>query len=339
MKKIIQNLIPIAVLLILGLLLTSCGDLEFGPPSLYYLCHADSTGLLHRTDLPVDASSFIGMERLKDGRALIISNKLHLWNPYTDAMTDITPTGFVSERGLSNVACSSDGQFIYYSAGGKIQRKSLLDNSVVTLVDSLNSIFFDPVISLDDRYLNFIKATKDAYNNLNYEGYPLFLNLISGEVMSLHQTGLVASTALIDSYQERFYYVLYSSLYTMDMDGSHRSLVFSNFGKARLSGDGNFLVNSFYYYDATNYVQYYRDNRTMGWRYFEASGPNGLARNANLLYYSKLKRLYALNLDSGTSSTILPSVIFGHEVLSVLGIAPAWDGKDLVCVVRLLDEE
>ncbi len=340
MKKSIFILIPLCLLL-----LSSCYVDEFGPPNLYYLCFADSTGTLQRTELPFTISSyephpFYDMERLKDGRALIISNKLHLWNPYTDSMTDITPSGFVSAAGRANVAISSDGAHIYYSTGAKIIRRNLNSNVEETLVDSLEASFFAPVLSQDEHYLTFIKSTKNTNNTLLYEGYPLYLNLISGEVTSLPQTGILVTHAFVDSFRERIYYTVSGHLYTMELDGSHRALVFSNFGNAMLSGDGNFLVNSLYdYYESNVYTQLYRDNRNLGWKFFEAYGQNALARNINLLYYGKLKRLYAMNLDTAEVRPVLPSVVFAHEVLNFMGIAPAWDGKDLVCVVVLRGKE
>lgn len=319
------------------LLLSSCYVDEFGPPNLSYLCHADSLGVLHKTDLPAGSGNVVGIQRLKDGRALIISNKLHLWNPYNDAMTDITPSGFVSGITGSNVAVSSDGQHYYFPAGGKIKRRDLNGNVEETLVDWLNAVFFGLNLSRDERYLCFIKSTKDAYNNIVYKGYPLYLNLISGEVTSLPQAGTLVTNAIVDSFRERIYYTQENNLYTMELDGSHRALVFADFCNALLSGDGNFMVNG-WTGDGTH-PQYYRDNRIMGWSFFETTGQNALARDVNLLYYSKLKKLFAMNLDSGMVSTILPDIIFGHQVVGVRAIAPAWNGKDLVCMVILKDEE
>lgn len=335
MKQALNLLAIFAILIFCGLLLCSCED-YYPPPGADYLCYVDSLGIPHQYALPSGTTRLSGIKRLKDGHALIIGNKLHIWNPVSNMMTDITPSGFISASYVNNVDCSLDGRYIYFAADGKIKRMQL-DNLVQeTLVDSTGAIFFAPTLSKNQRYLAFLRATPGATGPL-YTGYPLFLNLISGEVMSLPYGNLQFYTKVdnvfVDSYRERIYYNVESGLYTMDMDGSHRAYVYSNFPKAQLTQDGNFMVSG--HTVESRYTLFYRDNRNMGWRYFEASGENALAHNSNYMYYNKLKALYRMDLDTGLGSKILPTVVFGKKLMEAWGLAPAWDGKDLVCIVKL----
>lgn len=139
MKRTMYLLALLTILIFCALLLSSCDGDYYSPPLVQLLCYVDSLGTPHQSSLPAGSSFFKGIKRLKDGNALIISDKLHLWNPLTNLMTDITPTGFASPQATKNLECSLDGKYIYFDADGKIKRMKL-DNLVQELWSILSEL-------------------------------------------------------------------------------------------------------------------------------------------------------------------------------------------------------
>ncbi|MDD4309364.1 MAG: hypothetical protein PHO32_03215 [Candidatus Cloacimonetes bacterium] len=331
----------IALLTFITLTSTAClknkdDDNYTYPNYVYYIAHVDSLGQLSSYDFPALSRTNLTLDRLKDGRILMVHDSLHVYNPISGVLTDITPIGSYSYLSSPAIDLSLDGKWLYFGGWGKIRRMNLGSYAYETLVDSTSMNFVRPRISKDGRYLCYLRSTDSSGYYSHSGGYPSVLDMFNHNIFSLSSG--VASTdrgiknAWVDHLQEAVYYNssdnINKYLMRMNLDGTQRSVVPPYQVWSQQSFDGRFILGSVENYVST--TLYYRDNLSMVWNVVSGISRNyALARGANFLFYSIGNKVYRLNLETGERKTLIPGVINGKPYPGSALLAPGWDGKDL----------
>lgn len=291
-----------------------------------YLLYRDREGAITLYNLPVQAMYINGIQRLQDGSAIIIADKLYHWEPESGYFTDITKQGMQ----LDYISTSVDGAYIYYCANYDIYRMNTTDFTPEVLLYSQYYQYMDPRISNDGRYLGNRSNT-----NRSSRYYPMYLDLQTGETYSLQSDNEShdnsARGILVDPGLGKIFYSADYKLWSMNMDGSNRALLTGIIPNAKITLDGKYLLS--YQTDDC----YFRNNLTNTWYRINNAYVNGAALAANLYYYRDYvqHKLFSYNLDTGENTMVLDSIIGGRPLSGVFYMSPAADGSSLVALVYI----
>lgn len=306
----------------------------------YGMVHVDSLGQAEILPLPAISLYSISLERLPDGRVLIVHDSLHIYNPKTQELTEITPAGNYSYFRSPAHDLSPDGTWLYHPKFGSIRRLNLIDFSSEQVVVAGEDSYVRPVASKDGRYLTYLRSGDGIYATEHTGGYPLIRDLLTGET-----TSLASGSSITDKYityawkalnTDQVYYISSGYLMTMDMQGNNRNVIRSNISFVSESYNGRFLLCL----ESQNYSGsrlIYRDNQSLTWTGVPSMGNYQLCREANVVFSRNGGNLSRLDLESGQQTTVFTNRLQGRMIYSITGIAPSWNGKDVVAFVTFLD--
>lgn len=339
MKKLWLWLLP---LLLLGACMPNNDDEVLIPVYRNGLVHVDSLGQVEFLPDPEISRTALSVERLPDGRVLLIHDSLHIYNPETQELSHITPTGHYSYYSPPGHDLSPDGNKLYHNSLGSIRSLDLTTNHSELHAVADWDCYVRPVISKDGRYLTYLQSSNGIYSTSHDGGYPIIKDLLSGTYTDL-SSGNAATDhdityAMKSKNSELIYYISDHTLMVMDMQGNNRTAVRDNVSYVVESSDGRFMLCFDSYFYSSGYLSY-RDNQSMTWYQLPLMHESQLCRSANILYYVYNKSLIKVDLTSGVQTTIFSNTLEGRKIDIIDCIAPSWDGKDVVAFVRFLTWE
>ncbi|HOH47253.1 MAG TPA: hypothetical protein PLX59_05385 [Candidatus Cloacimonadota bacterium] len=320
------------------LLLSACmPNLDYGQQSVYThgLVHVDSLGQIEFLPEPAVSRTKLSVERLPDGRILMIGNSLHIYNPDTQELTDITPSGHYSYFSPPAHDLSPDGIWLYHQNLGSIRRLNLQNFSSEVLAVGSDTTFVRPVISRDGRYLTYLHSNQNIYATTHNGGYPIVMDMLTGTYTCLNSADHSWDDAITHAWKamsgDLVYFIADTGLMVMDLQGGNRILIRDQVCSAQESFDGRFLLCLDSYFLGLQLS--YRDNQTMTWNTLSETGQHKLCRGANIVYTGSDGSLFKTELATGELSTVFTSSLQGRKITRIDAIAPSWDGKDVVAWV------
>ena len=327
------------LILLLGLSLTACmpnkDDVQM-PVYSYGLVKIDSLGQASLMDMPAVDRWKLNLEWLADGRVLLVHDSLHIYDPHTQVLTDITPYGNYNLMNYPSTDLSPDGKWFYYSAYGKISRLNLNSYVSSTVAESDSARYVLPTLSRDGRYLCFLNSLDASNSSIHSGGFPYWMDLQTGIVTALSSGQANVDRAISYAWMsrggDRLYYHSTENLMVMEPDGSGRSPVKDGLLCSWESHDGRFLLCREYRND--HFVEHsYRDNQSMTWYNLGLVGEVKLCRGSNILYHSSGSKLFKLDLETKIQTTLVSGSIFGKYISGMRPLAPSWDGKEIIFLV------
>ncbi|MDZ4122124.1 MAG: hypothetical protein U1C33_06855, partial [Candidatus Cloacimonadaceae bacterium] len=146
------------VLSLSALLVVSCNDAYYpnGKPSHYEMYHIDSLGVATILAETVLRNSTADYECLPDGRILVSTDSLCIYDPVQGSTTLVLPSWSYPQNKFPDYDISSDGSYFYFSSSGIIRRLNLQDHSSLAVYQQSGKYYAKPKISRDGRYLGFL---------------------------------------------------------------------------------------------------------------------------------------------------------------------------------------
>lgn len=306
------------------------------------LVYKDVDGVYRMVPLPAELDSLKSMRALPDGNLLAYSNDFYKYYKNTYSASRIpTPDVLVPVEG-NIFSLSHLGDAVFYCTPGKVWRKDLSSGEAICLVDSVNATYYSPTASADGRYLTFMRRNHENY--WVWKGYPLYVDLQSGEVHSLKSGDSFWDSAVtdcwIDHHRNKFMYSTimgYSDYFlnSMNMDGSSKAVYADMIYKGAFTADGNYLLTRPYIgYD----VNTYRDNNSMLWKEIEDGRGLAIGFSGSLIYYynSKTQKTYQHNLATNSATLLFDkSIAKGRTIRNVGTKYPLWDDSGIFAIISL----
>ncbi len=341
LERVMIRVCSLAALCILSL--TACMQENYAPLPVYSysLMHLDELGNITQLPMPALYPSRLKFEWISGGRILALHDSLHIYDPSSGTLDNITPNPMFNYDYYRNYDLSPDRLWLYYDAGGKIYRLNLQNYVLETIIESETASFYLPTISWDGRYLCFLNCPSPPSMYSHQGGFVCWKDLQTGIVSSLPTGNTNLDRSVLYAWMPMggkcIYYHQNSILMRMNSDGSNRQEVLSGLVQSRDSYDQRHLLclkeNPYFY----AYL-IYRDNSSLTWQDIGSAGHFSLCRSANILYYTYSGKLTRFDLNSGSKTTLLANSFEDKSIHSIGAIAPSWDGKELYFLITFVDK-
>lgn len=354
------RIVVTALLLLVCLSFSSCGLIITGiliadliedlkPEVTYqqYYCRIDVNGNSNLLQKPLEgvlSYPNTQIHWLQNGKVLLYRDYLWEGDPSFDNFRPIS--GFISPSYVSDKPyLTIDGNGILYSKQGSIYKFDLVNKTEENLTPNLDYAVHSPMLSADGNYLTMIRSLTALYGT----GYPVVQNLVTQELISLDAASTYGSEAIYIPRFATVYYVPYfnsnnyqsmPALYKINIDNTgNQELYPLNWFyhlAIGLSYDERFITvfkqQQGYYNNGTFFC---RDNQTMNWKELVGTGCSAMSRAANVLYYTKDKSIYRLELETGITQRLVSGKFKGKRIKGFSSLSPSWDGNDLIFVAEL----
>ncbi|MCB5253340.1 MAG: hypothetical protein RBR69_00360 [Candidatus Cloacimonadaceae bacterium] len=340
-----MNKLYFFLLIALCLIAICCCD--YVPPETEgRLVRIDEDGIYHLVQQPAEFDTLKAMKALPDGNLLLLSDQFYLYHTATNTVSKINTSDSRIQEGGSKFCLSPEGDAIFYCTPDKIWRKDLLSLAEECLVDSAGATYYSPFLSKDARYLAFLRRTGSNY--AKWEGYPLYLDLQTNEVVSLATGDEILDNSVTDCWIDHFHskYMFstelgYSDYFlnSMDMDGNNRAVTTEIIRKGALTADGRYLLPRPDAQGSSTGAFYFRNNLSMLWTNMDRVNSFNISRAKSLIYYYKHeeKKLFKYNLATKEKQVLFnKSSVQNRKIQSVTHISPRWDDDGLFAMLNLI---
>ena len=324
-----------AVLLGLMLLLNSCLTEPSYPPVEPWLCsiNADGTGFrkIKKVDSNFGTTGFWDIYMTKDNRIIFYGEKLWISDTDTIGVEQITPSNlnlFVNPQ----LEFTRDGGTAYFAASRDLYKLKLSTNELYKItVTPEDYTYAEPLLSDDERYL-----TMRSFNAKEPRIVGAYIDLQDNNLRYIYSSSwfpasyktkiMTSMNSMILENRDGFAGVnLQDSTYNL-----HQPYLASYKNMFETSTDQRYVITKYVQsaksygiaIDLQNYARY-----ELGYvnEYYSRS-PIKVCKDANIVFYFDDQQIYRYDLDTHQKSTVI-SPIANIEVLSVIMLAPTWDGS------------
>ncbi len=302
---------------------------------VHRLYHIDTDGTFSYQDPPISYAYRVHYEQLKDGRILISSDSLMIFDPQSGNLDTVLPQWAYTNVEAPIGDLSADGNYFYYNSGGSIKRFDLQAFTSQLIMFGANKYFGRPTLSPDGNYLSFLNLSPVTDQYFNYGGYPVWLDLTTGSSAELSSGDSTLDrsirNAVVSGDEPHILYDTVDGLKCMDMDGSQRVFVHSAVRATQLSHDGRFVLCRTS--NGSTYI--YRDNQNMTWYTLDDVRSVRLCRASNTIFWIRGWEIWKLDMETGVQTRVLEHTIDGTKIRSISSLMPSWDGKSIYVLLAV----